>query len=127
MLELLKKYQTLLSLVNVKTLSSDKLKSILMLAGINIDTNVSEVIVEMLKNAGKQQNLTSIPQILMDPAIANELSSLISAVPSVTEGSGEKQGISERIHPDSLIECTHCGRRIHLRTAVQRMKDSQGN
>lgn len=127
MLELLKKYQTLLSLINVKTLSSDKLKSILMLAGINIDTNVSEVIVEMLKNAGKQQNLTSIPQILMDPAIANELTSLISAVPSVTEGSGEKQGVSEGIHPDSLIECTHCRRRIHLRTAVQKMKDSQGN
>lgn len=127
MLELLKKYQTLLSLINVSTLSSDKLKSVLMLAGISVDKNVLDVIVEMLKNAGEQKNLNSIPQILMDPAIANELSSLISAVPSVTEGSGEKPGLSEGIHPDSLIECTHCKRRIHLRTAVQKMKSAQGN
>lgn len=126
MLELLKKYQTLLSLINVNTLSADKLNSVLKLGDINVDKNVLDVIVEMLKNAGKQQNLTSIPQILMDPAIASELSSLISAVPSVTEGSGEKPEMSNGIHPDSLIECTHCKRRIHLRTAVQRMNSAQG-
>ena len=126
MLELLKKYQTLLSLINVNTLSADKLNSVLKLGDINVDKNVLEVIVEMLKNAGKQQNLTSIPQILMDPAIASELSSLISAVPSVIEGSGEKSEMSKGIHPDSLIECTHCKRRIHLRTAVQKMNSAQG-
>lgn len=125
MLEMLKKYQTLLSLVNVKSLTGDKLNSVLQLAGFNLDKNVVEIVVEMIKGAGEQKNLTSIPQILADPAISAELVNLLSAVPSASEGNGEKQEVSEGIHIDSLIMCTHCKRRVHLRSAVKAMKDAE--
>lgn len=125
MLEMLKKYQTLLSLVNVKSLTGDKLSSVLQMAGFNLDKNVVEIVVDMIKGAGEQRNLTSIPQILADPAISAELVNLLSAVPSASEGSGEKQVVNEGVHLDSLIMCTHCKRRVHLRTAIKAMKDAK--
>lgn len=125
MLEMLKKYQTLLSLVNVKSLTGDKLSSVLQMAGFNLDENVVEIVVDMIKGAGEQRNLTSIPQILADPAISAELVNLLSAVPSASEGSGEKQAVNEGVHLDSLIMCTHCKRRVHLRTAIKAMKDAK--
>lgn len=124
MLEMLKKYQTLLSLVNVKSLTGDKLGSVLHLAGFTLDKNVLEIVVDMIKGAGEQKNLTSIPQILSDPAISAELVNLLSAVPSASEGNGEKQ-VTEGVHLDSLIMCTHCKRRVHLRTAVKAMQDAK--
>lgn len=123
MLEMLKKYQLILSFLKVSTLDVTKLQSVLKMFNVSVDPNVLDIIMSMLKEMAETKKIDSVGKLLMDPEIQQQMAVLI-ADSSAQSNDGEKvqPSSSDMVHADSLIPCTHCRKRVHIRSAVALMK-----
>lgn len=123
MIELLKKYQLLLSFMKISTIDVSKLKSVLELFGVRVNDNVSEIIVSMLHEVAKEKNIDSLGKILADPDVSSQIFGLIDEVSvKSNDVGGDGHGNQDMIHVDSLIPCTHCNKRVHIRSGISLMK-----
>lgn len=123
MLEMLKKYQLILSFLKVSTLDVTKLQSVLKMFNVSVDPNVLDIIMSMLKEVAETKKIDSVGKLLMDPEIQQQMAVLI-ADSSTQSNDGEKvqPNSSDMVHADSLIPCTHCQKRVHIRSAVALMQ-----
>lgn len=123
MLELLKKYQLILSFLKVSTLDVAKLQSVLKMFNVSLDPNVLDIIMSMLKEVAETKKIDSVGKLLMDPEIQQQMAVLI-ADSSTQSNDGEKvqPDSPDMVHADSLIPCTHCQKRVHIRSAVALMQ-----
>lgn len=123
MIELLNKYQLLLSFLKVSTIDSKKLESVFNMFGVKLDPNITDIIVSMLKEVAIEKKVDSVGKLLLDPDISSQLVSLIGEGSALqTVGENKNEASMDSVHLDSLIECTHCHKRVHVRSAVAQMK-----
>lgn len=126
MLELVKNYGTLLSFLKISSITRGKLQSILKLAKIDLDANVVDVIVDMVKAGGEAKGTDSLIELLKDPGMVTEISGLIEKFKQeddVNLNSGNET--MSYVHIDSLIVCPHCSKRVHIRSAAETMKQAK--
>lgn len=123
MLEMLKKYQLILSFLKVSTLDAAKLQSVLKMFNVSVDPNVLDVIMSMLKDVAETKKIDSVGKLLMDPEIQQQLSVLFAESSTQSnDGESTQPNSSDMVHADSLIPCTHCNKRVHIRSAVALMQ-----
>lgn len=123
---ILKNYSSLVALVNVSQMTTGKLQAIAKIAGYNVDTGVAEFIVDILKNGAEKYKTTSLIQLMSQEEIAENVNRLIDNVASASDQSSSsnnvngKMSIDQLVHPDTVIRCPHCDKRVHIRSALER-------
>lgn len=123
---ILKNYSSLVALVNVTQMTTGKLQAIAKLAGYNVDTGIAEFIVDILKNGADKYKTTSLIQLMSNEDIANDVNKLIDNVTSASEQSNGSSNVNRQmsteqlVHPDTVIRCPHCDKRVHIRSALER-------
>lgn len=128
MLELIQKYQLILSLMKIQTITPPKLGAVLKMMGFNVDSNVVEVLVDVIKTAGEEKQISSLGSLLTQPDIVDQITGVMtefgtndtSTASSHRLDSDEEKSSTYSLHKDSLIKCAHCGGLTHLRTAVEK-------
>lgn len=127
MKELLDKYKLMLSFLKVSTITPEKLRSVFQMFGKDVPVDVADIIVNMMSEMSKEKQIDSVGKLLLDPDINSQILGLIeqfdvpTKIGNMISGADHQEEANSLVHVDSLIPCTHCNKRVHIRSAMKNM------
>lgn len=136
MLELVQKYQAILGLLKVSSISGAKLQSVLRMIGYEIDAPLAELAIDILKGQGEALGTNSVLDVLKDKSTQIIISDLIASKaldtvadkvlkPKSGDDSAAEVGPNwdNFIHKDTMIRCAHCNGILHIRSIVDSVSE----
>lgn len=128
MLSLLKKYQLVLSLLKVDTLTREKLQSVMSLAGYKLDPALIDIGLDLLKGRAEELGTNSVLGVLKDEETQKEVMNIVEniavekiekSVSSEPDNQTDKAiNWNEYVHKDCLLKCPHCSGLVHIRSNI---------
>lgn len=127
-LDVLQKYKSIVGLLRIKSITSSSVVSILKMLGYNINIDIANLLVDVIKGAGEQYNTNSLYEVLTKPEIVEQIGEAITAIqannllPQTQSDPGLQTQNDLVFHADTLVKCPHCSGYVHLRSAYENSK-----
>lgn len=131
MLALLQKYQAIVSLLKVSSLTTTKLDSVLKMAGYKLDPGLLELSIDLIKGKANELREENLFKVLSHPETQTSILSLTESIAlekindNVMAEQAQLSGPSkdvvnwdDYVHKDSMIKCAHCKGLLHIRSNI---------